>query len=176
LPVALSVRQPWAALIAAGLKSVEVRPWPTRRRGPVLIHAGRIADDRPDAWALVTDPTVFELARLRGGVIGTAELTGCRPYDTADAFAADAAAHLNPPGWFAPPRLYGFVFRSARVVPFLPYPGRTLFFPVEGDVTAGQKTGHADDADKSADCSVETPTRGFTPGRQARRFQPSKRG
>ncbi|MBX9584922.1 MAG: ASCH domain-containing protein [Gemmataceae bacterium] len=131
MPVALSVRQPWAALLAAGVKTVEVRTWPTRRRGPVLIHAGRVADDRPEAWALVTDPAVFELARLRGGVIGAAELTDCRTYDTVEAFAADATAHLNDPAWFTPPRLYGFVFAAARVVSFAPYPGRTLFFPVE---------------------------------------------
>ena len=42
-----------AALFAAGLKTVEVRTWPTRRRGPVLIHAGKVADDRPEAWARV---------------------------------------------------------------------------------------------------------------------------
>src|SRR3712207_8348570 len=31
---ALSVKQPWAALLAAGVKTVEVRTWPTNRRGP----------------------------------------------------------------------------------------------------------------------------------------------
>ncbi|MBX9626168.1 MAG: ASCH domain-containing protein [Gemmataceae bacterium] len=129
-PVALSVKQPWAALLVAGLKTVEVRTWPTRRRGPVLIHAGRLADDRPEAWALVTDPDVFELARLRGGIVGAAELTDCRTYGSADAFAADGPSHLNLAAWFAPPRLYGFVFRAARSVPFAPVLGRTLFFPV----------------------------------------------
>ena len=37
---ALSVRQPWAELIVAGLKDVENRTWRTDYRGPVLIHAG----------------------------------------------------------------------------------------------------------------------------------------
>src|SRR5204863_2700985 len=36
---ALSLKQPWAALLVHGRKSVEVRSWPTARRGRVLIHA-----------------------------------------------------------------------------------------------------------------------------------------
>lgn len=42
-PVAkvLSIRQPWASLIAAGLKTVETRSWPTRWRGALVIQAGR---------------------------------------------------------------------------------------------------------------------------------------
>ena len=37
---ALSIRQPWAELIVAGLKDIENRTWRTDYRGPVLIHAG----------------------------------------------------------------------------------------------------------------------------------------
>lgn len=36
---ALSVRQPWASLIAAGRKSIEIRTWRTDYRGPLAIHA-----------------------------------------------------------------------------------------------------------------------------------------
>ena len=35
----LTVRQPWAQLIARGLKDIENRTWATRYRGPLLIHA-----------------------------------------------------------------------------------------------------------------------------------------
>ena len=52
--IAISIKQPWAALIVAGLKTVEVRTWPTRRRGRVLIHAAKLADDRPEAWDHIT--------------------------------------------------------------------------------------------------------------------------
>jgi hypothetical protein len=38
---ALSVRQPWASLIAAGVKTIEVRSWSTKHRGPLLICAGK---------------------------------------------------------------------------------------------------------------------------------------
>src|SRR5436309_218268 len=130
-PVALSVRQPWAALIVAGLKTVEVRRWPTRRRGPVLIHAGKLPDDRPEGWERITTPELLEAARLRGGIVGVGRIDACRRYDTAEAFAADRAEHLNAPDWFVPPRLYGFVFRDVRPVAFYPCTGQTMFFGVD---------------------------------------------
>jgi hypothetical protein len=133
-PVALSVKQPWAALIVAGVKLVEVRTWTARRRGRVLIHAGKVPDDRPEAWAHVATSELRAAADLRGGLVGEAELVGCRCYKTAEAFAADADVHLNAPGWFAPPRLYGFEFRAARPVPFRPYTGWTMFFRVTDEV------------------------------------------
>src|SRR5206468_872693 len=74
---ALSVKQPWAALLAAGVKTVEVRTWPTGRRGRLLIHAGKVPDERPEAWAWVTTPALKAAAELRGGVVGVGELTGC---------------------------------------------------------------------------------------------------
>lgn len=37
---ALTVRQPWASLIAAGVKTIETRSWSTKYRGPLAIHAG----------------------------------------------------------------------------------------------------------------------------------------
>lgn len=40
----LTVRQPWASLIASGTKRVEVRSWRTNYRGPIVILAGRGRD------------------------------------------------------------------------------------------------------------------------------------
>ena len=36
---ALSIKQPWASLIAKGIKDVENRTWKTKFRGKVYIHA-----------------------------------------------------------------------------------------------------------------------------------------
>lgn len=45
---ALTVKQPWASLIACGAKSVENRSWPIPRTwapsGPLLVHAGAGVD------------------------------------------------------------------------------------------------------------------------------------
>jgi hypothetical protein len=38
---AISIKQPWASLIAAGVKTLEIRAWPTIHRGPLLIVSSR---------------------------------------------------------------------------------------------------------------------------------------
>jgi hypothetical protein len=128
-PYALSLKQPWAALLAHGLKTVEVRNWPTARRGRVLIHAARVSDLRPEAWRHVPEE-LREQAQLTGGIIGEAELRDCVTYRTVEEFTVDQLRHLNDPAWFAPPRLYGFVFAGARAVPFRRFPGWMRFFAV----------------------------------------------
>lgn len=40
----LTVRQPWASLITAGIKNIENRSWYTSHRGPLAIHAGKGTD------------------------------------------------------------------------------------------------------------------------------------
>lgn len=127
---ALSIKQPWAALLVHGRKSIEVRRWPTARRGPVLIHAARVPDARPEAWSHVP-PDLARTARLLGGIIGAGELTECRAYRSQEAFAVDQIRHLNDPTWFQAPVLYGFVFAALKEVPFRPYPGWMRFFSVE---------------------------------------------
>lgn len=37
---ALTIHQPWAQLIALGVKTIETRSWSTRHRGAIAIHAG----------------------------------------------------------------------------------------------------------------------------------------
>lgn len=37
----LTLKQPWATLIALGEKKIETRSWKTNYRGPLLIHAGK---------------------------------------------------------------------------------------------------------------------------------------
>lgn len=125
---ALSLKQPWAALLAHGLKTIEVRRWPTARRGRIFIHAARVPDERPEAWAHVP-PQLREAAQLLGGIIGAGELAECRPYRTLEMFQADQDYHLNDPAWFEPP-LYGFRFVNLTVLPFRPYPGWMRFFEV----------------------------------------------
>lgn len=130
--VALSVRQPWAALLAAGAKTLEIRSWLTHYRGPVLIHAAKLPDRRSEAWEHVASPEIDRFTNLIGGIIAEAHVVGCRAYNTYEAFAADRDDHLNDPAWFVPPCLYGFEFRDARPVPFVPVVGQMKFFTVKG--------------------------------------------
>ncbi|HXG11428.1 MAG TPA: (5-formylfuran-3-yl)methyl phosphate synthase [Gemmataceae bacterium] len=127
---ALSLKQPWAALLVHGLKTIEVRRWPTARRERILIHAARVPDERPEAWNLVPSH-LHEAAQLRGGIVGAGDLIGCKRYANRETFAADQAAHLNKPSWFDGPVLYGFTFANLTVLPFRPCPGWMRFFPVD---------------------------------------------
>ena len=126
---ALSLKQPWATLLAHGLKTIEVRKWPTARRGLVLIHAARIPDERPAAWACVP-AELQEAARMVGGIIGMGDVTNCLTYRDREAFAADQKRHLNDPSWFEGTVLYGFTFTNLRPLPFRPYQGWMRFFPI----------------------------------------------
>ncbi len=128
--VALSLKQPWATLLAHGVKTIEVRRWSTPRRGPVLIHAARHPDPRPEVWKRV--PAHLREETLRsGGIVGRGEIIDCVRYGSRELFAAQAEHHLNDPDWFNAPALYGFVFVNLQVLPFRPYSGWMRFFEVE---------------------------------------------
>jgi hypothetical protein len=135
---ALSLKQPWATLLVTGRKTIEVRRWPTARRGRFLVHAARVSDPRREVWARVP-AELREAAAVVGGIIGAAEVTGCLAYRTAEAFAADAGRHLNDPSWFEGPVLYGFLIANAQPLPFRACPGWMRFFavPPEGISEAG---------------------------------------
>lgn len=130
MPVALSLRQPWAALVVAGHKAIEVRSWPTAFRGRFLVHAARLPDDRPEAWAWVPDD-LRPLTELTGGILGAATLIDCVAYRTAAAFEREAGRHLNDPAWFKSPVTFGFVLTAAERLPFRRLPGNVRFFEVE---------------------------------------------
>ena len=127
---ALSLKQPWATLLVYGRKTIEVRRWPTVRRGSILIHAARVPDPREAAWALVP-AELREAARIVGGIIGRSRLTGCVAYRDLGSFMADQNRHLNEPSWFHGGVMYGFTFVNAAPLPFRPYSGWMRFFPVE---------------------------------------------
>ena len=42
----ITIKQPWATLIAEGLKEYEFRTWNTKYRGNILIHAGKNIDKK----------------------------------------------------------------------------------------------------------------------------------
>lgn len=58
---ALTLRQPWASLVAWGFKGIETRSWQTRHRGPLAIHAAKgFRDFR------LTEPLVDCLRQIPG--------------------------------------------------------------------------------------------------------------
>jgi hypothetical protein len=127
---AISIKQPWAALVVSGRKSIEVRSWATRIRGRVLIHAARVPDPRPEAWRWVT-VREQSMTDLGGGIIGAATLSDCLAYGDPDSFKKDGDRHLNAPEWFQSRGLFGFVFERPEALPFVRVAGNVRFFTVE---------------------------------------------
>lgn len=82
---ALTVRQPWAWAIAAGVKTVENRTRGTLHRGPLAIHAGQGWSERGlisplirADWRTAADPRLLEDewadSFTRGAVVAVAQL------------------------------------------------------------------------------------------------------
>jgi hypothetical protein len=88
---ALSVRQPWAELIARGTKSIEVRTWVTSYRGPLAIVASRACD------ATLCRDLGLDLTTLaRGALVCLVDLVDCRRMrGRADRIAAGLELYLD---------------------------------------------------------------------------------
>lgn len=109
----LSIRQPYAWLIIAGLKPVENRTRPLRYRGPLLIHAGRKRAATPLSEIERSFGVRIPEHGLRfGGIVGIVELVDC------------VTAH--PSRWFEGP--FGLVLRDPRPLSFIPMAGRLSLF------------------------------------------------
>lgn len=122
----LSIRQPWAALIVAGIKDIENRSWSTSYRGPILIHAGK-AKPSPELLLEIEDEHEIKIPRMEfGGIIGTAEIVDC-------------VTHSKSP-WFIKGG-FGFVLRNAKRIPFIPCRGQLGFFDLSPDEIKTQENG-----------------------------------
>lgn len=69
---AITIKQPFASLIAAGLKDYEFRTWKTGYRGEILIHAGKSIDQEA-----MKKFECYELDCPTGCIIAKAMLSDC---------------------------------------------------------------------------------------------------
>jgi hypothetical protein len=79
---AITIRQPWASLIAAGIKDVENRTQNWRYRGRLAIHASQSVDRGAGADPRVlaaTHPELRPWLTHRGHIVAVATLTDCHP-------------------------------------------------------------------------------------------------
>lgn len=72
----ITIKQPFASLIASGQKEYEFRTWKTSYRGEILIHAGKSADKEA-----MNRFSSFDLDCPLGCIIAKATLTDCIPID-----------------------------------------------------------------------------------------------
>jgi ASCH domain len=111
----LTVRQPWAHLIVAGLKTIENRTWRTNYRGPLYIHAASKMHDRPVAkierqFGVTIDPDGLTL----GAVIGRVNLI-------------DIVTQSDSL-WFEGP--FGWVLQDAEAITNAPLRGQMDLFEI----------------------------------------------
>lgn len=121
----LSVKQPWAWLLAHGWKNIENRSWKTEVRGRFLIHAAKTMT-RGDYQACVLFVAGFSPSLAlkmpgfgsfeRGGIVGEAVILDCVDHHGSE--------------WFCGP--HGFVIGEARPLPFYPCAGKLGFFKLAG--------------------------------------------
>lgn len=121
--LSISVRQPWAELIVAGLKTIENRSWKIHYRGTIAVHASSTNTKREYEAA-------SQLIRSRGmdiqlppleqlelsGIVGLVDVVDC-------------LEHTEDPWWI--PGNYAIVLANARRGIFQPMKGQQGFFTVD---------------------------------------------
>lgn len=109
----LSVRNPYAWLIVAGLKPIENRTWAVEHRGPLLIHAAKKPAQRSIGEIEAQYRVTIDQDELQfGGIIGVVDLVSI-------------VRHSNSI-WFDGP--FGWVLANARRLPFVPCIGSQGLF------------------------------------------------
>lgn len=113
---ALSIQQPWAYAIVHLGKDIENRVWWTKLREKFFIHASKTIDQ--EGYVFLTERNLYvpppnEIER--GGIIGTAELTGC-------------VKKSSSPWFFGP---YGFELSNQKPLKFQYARGQLGFFTLE---------------------------------------------
>ena len=123
---ALSIRQPWAWLIANGYKDIENRSWNTTYRGEFFIHASKAMTRKEyrqcqDYLELLRRDANVALPIIRlpdreglkfGGIVGAATISAC-------------VTESESP-WFT--GKFGFVLENPRPLSFMPCQGTLGFF------------------------------------------------
>lgn len=79
---AITIKQPWATLIALGEKRFETRSWQTKYRGKIAIHAGKSVDKGAFEEVAIMAALLRNGIKSRqelptGAVIATVDLVGC---------------------------------------------------------------------------------------------------
>lgn len=128
----LTIKQPFASLIMAGLKEYEFRTWKTKYRGEVLIHAGKGIDKEA-----MKRYKYLKLDYPIGYIIGKVNITDCIPVD--DSFK-DELNRNNPivyygilkgdPTW----KGYGFKIENIKKIVPVRISGKLSFWNYEGAI------------------------------------------
>ncbi|MET8866504.1 ASCH domain-containing protein [Nonomuraea sp. NPDC004580] len=96
--IALSVRQPWAYAITAGLKPIENRTWPTRHRGLLAIHASARWDGNDAAATVFKLSGQYVMKAPMSAIVGVVEVVGV--HQSLTCVRPGRSRHTHPEGPF----------------------------------------------------------------------------
>ena len=102
---AISIKQPWANLIASGKKTIETREWATLYRGQVLLVSSKVPKIEP-----------------AGCAVAVANLVDCRVMTKADEVAAQCSIYPNAFAW---------VLQNVRAIEPFPVKGQLGLYEVD---------------------------------------------
>lgn len=102
---AISIKQPWANLIASGQKTIETREWATPYRGKILLVSSKIPKIEP-----------------AGCAVAVANLVDCRVMTKADEIAAQCSIYPNAFAW---------VLQNVRAIEPFPVKGQLGVYEVD---------------------------------------------
>jgi hypothetical protein len=113
---AISIKQPWANLIASGQKTIETREWSTPYRGQILLVSSKIPKIEP-----------------AGCAVAVADLVDCRVMTKGDENAAKCSIYPNAFAW---------VLENVRAIEPFPVKGRLGLYEVDvtPEVVCARKT------------------------------------
>ncbi|MDD5417675.1 MAG: ASCH domain-containing protein [Candidatus Nanoarchaeia archaeon] len=116
----LSLKQPWAHLLATGKKTIELRTWHTKYRGEFYIHASKNIN-LEECRKLNLNPKEL----ITGAIIGKCTITGIRKYNTEKEMKHDYNKHLAS-SYKIP--CYGFIIENAETITPIKAKGKLNFF------------------------------------------------
>ena len=127
----LSLKQPFADLLAHGEKTIESRKWNTSFRGEFLIHASKNIDI-DSCERIDMDSNKFTI----GAIIGSAFLYDIKEYNNQQEFENDRHKHFSLVTKYFEGYRYGFLIRDAKMFKKpIPYPGKLRFFEIDDSIT-----------------------------------------
>jgi activating signal cointegrator 1 len=140
---AISLWQPWASLIAAGVKEVETRHWFTPYRGPIAIHAAKRLEsdcgEELDELCLEEFGCHWRTSLPRGAIVATAELVACermfeKVYPTIGGYPS--AREFICGNWQQ--GRFAWLLNAVKPLkPPVPYRGMQGLFDIDGSAVSG---------------------------------------
>lgn len=140
-PKAITLRQPWATMIANGDQTILARAHGTRYRGRLVLHAGVTPPDEffrtPEPEIIDGEPYWFPIDTPLGAIVGTCDLVDVVPIVAVVPLSEEpTTAMYAPRSHFDKPVILVSDSASAIEV-ILPSPGKSAVIEVSNQLTYG---------------------------------------